>query len=219
MRIRQPDFLQRTFELWLKDTASWSFANFLVISLVQTQLEYSVKTSVCGVLFLVVMSAQCQSATPRPKLSETEQPGRESAAATNTVALAGKWHSVKVTPRPGLPKIHTHDKFNPVWWFKNSDEPVPPAWYKPHDKRRNTKWRLRNPLHNFDNYVIGIADKKFVRSGRYPERNSSPRSGWDFAVAKYKWLRLPFVSYERSRFHFYLGWRERGNFGIKVNIK
>jgi hypothetical protein len=29
-----------------------------------------------------------------------------------------RWHSVRVTLRPGLPKIHTYNKLNPVWWFK-----------------------------------------------------------------------------------------------------
>jgi len=29
---------------------------------------------------------------------------------------------------------------------------------------------------------------------------------------------LPFLSYHRNRFNFYFGWRERGNFGIKLNF-
>jgi hypothetical protein len=78
---------------------------------------------------------------------------------------------------------------------------------------------LRNPFHNFDFYVIGIADKEFVRSGRYPKKNSNPDGGWDFAVSKYKCLRLPFISYQRGKFNFYCGWRNRGNFGIKINFQ
>ncbi|MEJ2008995.1 MAG: hypothetical protein P8Z30_12710 [Acidobacteriota bacterium] len=129
------------------------------------------------------------------------------------------WQSIQITPRPGLPKIHFYNKLNPVWWFKNSDEPIPPDWYKPNDKHRVLKWHFRNPLHNFDNYVIGIADKSSVRSGRFPLQTSNPHGGWNFAISRRKLLVLPFVSYRRGRFEFYLGWRERGNFGAKLNFK
>ena len=129
------------------------------------------------------------------------------------------WHSIQIAPRPGLPKIHFYDKLNPVWWFKNSDEPIPPDWYKPNDKHRVRKWLFRNPLHNFDNYVIGIADKSSVRSGRYPLQTSNPHGGWNFAISRRKLIVLPFVSYRRGKFEFYLGWRERGNFGAKMNFK
>jgi len=138
---------------------------------------------------------------------------------SNTASREGKWHTVPVEPRPGIPKIHYYDKLNPVWWFKNVDEPSPPKWYLPHGKARKLKWRFRNSFHNFNNYVIGIADKRFSRSGRYPEATTNPRGGWNFAVSKYKWLRLPFISYRRGKFQTYLGWRDHGNFGIKINVK
>ncbi len=151
--------------------------------------------------------------------------GAPEPAATNTAsaqvkaaASSGKWHTVKVVPRPGQPKIRTLDKLNPIWWFGNIDEPVPPDWYRPDDKHRTTKWRWRNSFHNFTNYVIGVADKPFARSGRYPERNSDPHGGWSFAVARRKLLLLPFFSYQRGRFTAYFGWRERGNFGMKLNV-
>ena len=137
---------------------------------------------------------------------------------TNSVPPKAKWHTVTVTPRPGLPKIHTYNKFNPVWWFGNIDDPKPPAWYRPNNKHRQAKWHLRNPFHNFDHYVIGVADKKFARSGRYPERNSNPTGGWDFEVARRKLALLPFISYQRAKFNFYFGWREHGSFGIKLNF-
>jgi len=45
------------------------------------------------------------------------------------------------------------------------------------------------------------------------------------AVAGYYLLRsfrclgwMPFVSVQTKRFYAYLGWRERGNFGIKANL-
>ena len=33
------------------------------------------------------------------------------------------------------------------------------------------------------------------------------------------WLRLPFLDYHRGKFESYFGWREHGNFGIKVAIQ
>jgi len=135
---------------------------------------------------------------------------------TNTVPKAD-WRTIKVRPGPHAPKIHFYDKLNPVWWFKNSDDPKPPAWYRPDDPHRKLKWSFRNPLHNFDFYVIGVADKKFHRSGRFPEQNANPRGGWDFSAARYKFIWLPFVSYHRANFDFYFGWRNHGNFGIKIN--
>ncbi|HLP76662.1 MAG TPA: hypothetical protein VK327_07035 [Candidatus Paceibacterota bacterium] len=140
-------------------------------------------------------------------------------ANTNGSVLDGRWHTVQITPPAKLPKIFTLNKFNPVWWFGNADEPVPPRWFRPDDKHRIFKWRMRNPFHNFTFYVIGIADKPHLRSGRYPNHVGNPNYGWNFAVAKRKWVRLPFVSYKRGRFEFYLGWRTRGNFGGKINIR
>ena len=38
------------------------------------------------------------------------------------------------------------------------------------------------------------------------------------AVCKYYCLRLPFISYHRGNFYFYLGWRNRGNFGFEFKF-
>jgi hypothetical protein len=141
-------------------------------------------------------------------------PMKRPPAGTNSA----RWHTVTVTPRPDLPRIYFYNKLNPVWWFGNIDDPIPPAWYRPDSTHRDSLWHLRNPLHNFDHYVIGIADKRFVRTSRYPESISNPHGGWDFAVARHKLAVLPFLSYERGRFNFYFGWRERGDFGIKLNF-
>ena len=141
-------------------------------------------------------------------------PMKRPPAGTNSV----HWHTITVVPPPNQPRIHFYNKLNPVWWFGNVDDPTPPAWYRPGDKHRTTKWRWRNPFHNFDHYVIGVADKKFVRSGRYPERNSNPNGGWDFEVARRKLALLPFLSWQRGHFNFYFGWREHGSFGIKLNF-
>jgi len=168
-----------------------------------------------GLIFAAaLLSAGCQLIPP---ISAATQKNPASVS-TNAAELDGKWHSVEISPSPDLPKIHTWQKFNPVWWLENDDDPVPPAWYLPDDPHRATKWRFRNPFHNFNFYVIGVADKKIVRSGRYPEKISNPNGGWNFAVSRRKIILLPFISYQRGKFEFYFGWRTRGNFGIKFNF-
>src|ERR1039457_3563042 len=122
--------------------------------------------------FLIVAGALAAIAGPStlaaPAAPETSELGTKSAPVkTNTALLEGKWHSIKMTPRSGLPAIHFYDKLNPVWWLQNSDEPAPPPGYKPNKKRKNIKGPFRNPFHNFGNYVIGIAEKPHLRSGRY----------------------------------------------------
>ena len=141
-----------------------------------------------------------------------------SVSSTNSGPSKPKWRTITVKPRPDLPKIHFYNKINPIWWFKNLDNPVPPDWYRPNDKHRKFKWSFRNPLHNFHFYVAGVADKKFYRSGKFPEENANPHGGWDFEAARYKLIWLPFISYHREKFDFYFGWRNHGNFGIKVNV-
>jgi len=135
--------------------------------------------------------------------------------ATNELVLNGKWHAVTITPSPKTPKIHTYDKFNPIWWFKNIDDPRPPAWYRPDDKLRVTKWYFRNPLHNFTCYVIGIGDKKFERIGHHPEQSANPQGGWNFAWVHRKLLWLPGLSFNRGKTDLYLGWRDSGHFELK----
>ena len=130
--------------------------------------------------------------------------------------MASPGHQVTVTNticiRRGL-------KWSPKFWFGNLNDPVPPPNYRPDDKHRVRKWYFRNPTHNFDFYVIGLADKTFRRSGRCPAEVFNPRGGWNWAVCKYKFVRLPFISYQKKSFKFYLGWRERGNFGIKFAFR
>ena len=147
-------------------------------------------------------------------LNQRRHPQKCQPAGTNVA----RWHTIQVAPRTSLPEIHFYDKLNPVWWLQNADEPVPPAWYRPDDQHRVTKWHFRNPLHNFNFYVIGVADKKIARSGRYPERISNPNGGWNFAVARRKLVLLPFICYERRWLTFYLGWREHGAFGSALRF-
>jgi hypothetical protein len=128
------------------------------------------------------------------------------------------WHGLVHHPGTNLPAIHFYDKLNPVWWAENANEPTPPPWYQPGDPHRDLKWHFRNPFHNFDFYVMGVADKKFTRYGRYPGRNGSPLGGWNLEIVHRRLAFLPFISYERPRITFYLGWRESGAFGIELRL-
>ena len=149
------------------------------------------------------------------------EPDRPANSHKSSEKPPARWHSVKLVPKSDRAFIRTRDKFNPVWWWKNSDQPEPPESYRSNDKRRLLKWRLRNPLHNFTFYVIGVADKKVARAGLYPEDNFNPDWGWNVASTRYKWLPLPFMSYSHGAkgFHFYCGWRSSGNFGFKFNFE
>ncbi|MDB6017091.1 MAG: hypothetical protein JWR19_1580 [Pedosphaera sp.] len=124
-------------------------------------------------------------------------------------------HTVTVTNQV---YIEPCAKWHPRFWLGNLDDPVPPPDYRPNVKHRVRRWYFRNPGHNFNFYVIGIADKTFRRSGRFPDRNFNPRPGWNWTVCKYKWVRLPFISYNHRGFKLYLGWRERGDFGIELKL-
>ncbi|HEY2081311.1 MAG TPA: hypothetical protein VGI88_00895, partial [Verrucomicrobiae bacterium] len=109
--------------------------------------------------------------------------------------LEGVWHSLRVAPSTQI-TVTACERLNPLWWFGNADEPVAPPWYRPNGKMRTFLWHLRNPIHNFSHYVVGINDKESVRSGHYPRSLSNPNGGWAFAVSKYKHIRLPCVDYK-----------------------
>ena len=158
----------------------------------------------------------CRSVSP-PKRSGDFKGNSQMMVATNHV----------VTKQPGgvfvhFPKESQNFSFwtkcNPVWWFGNADDPVPPENYRKGKCCRKFMWRMRNPCHNFTFYVMGIEDKAHVRIGKYPAKVANPNGGWNWAVCKYKRLRLPFVDYKRGRFEFYCGWRNGGNFGMKLNF-
>ena len=111
-------------------------------------------------------------------------------------------------------------KINPLWWVGNADDPIPPEWYRSgqNETIRKIMWALRNPLHNFTFYVIGVADKEHSVTGEYPEEVFNPDGGWKKHVVEVNGLKLPFISYSNG-IKFYIGWRERGNFGIKLTKK
>lgn len=134
-------------------------------------------------------------------------------AAAKPQSPPAKRHINKPKHRPTVGQ-----KLNPVFWFGNLDDPEPPAWYARDDAARGRKWYRRNGLHNFTFYVIGIADREFEQTGRFPGTVFHPHGGWNWTVCRYRWLRLPFISYKSPRVVFYVGWRERGNFGVKLNF-
>lgn len=93
------------------------------------------------------------------------------------------------------------------------------------------RWQLRNPLHNFCFYVIGsayrenseitlleISPERFccLKETWPPKNFPSQRSCFFFALHGGK----PFIAFQlvyskTYRAEFYLGWRDRGNFGLK----
>jgi len=134
---------------------------------------------------------------------------------------APRYNCTKVPYDPNEPSLDRANFTNPLWWMGNVQEPKAPDWYKPGDKLRNLLWYIRNPFHNFTNYVIGVRaysrDPSFIRCGHYPADVFSPNPGWNYSEIQYQGVRLPFVSYWSDKFKFYIGWRERGNFGLKLN--
>ncbi len=130
----------------------------------------------------------------------------------------GRWGSTESHPTGDGVPAKVMQKWNPVWWFGNVDDPEPPDWYRPGSANRRWLWQLRNPIHNFSFYVVGVADKPFTRTGRFPEAVFAPEGGWNWAVTRHRWVRLPFVSFNGKVCRFYVGWRERGNLGCKVNF-
>ena len=131
-----------------------------------------------------------------------------------SAAATAPSHAREVTVTNQVP-IPAGVRWRPSFWLGNVDDPVPPDDYRPNDPHRLHRWYFRNPFHNFDFYVIGVADKTFHRAGRYPDRIFHPRQGWNWTVCKYKWWRLPMISYIHEPVKFYFGWRERGDFGIE----
>ena len=153
-------------------------------------------------------------------ISAAKRSGESRFARTASGGVEGSTESHPTDKSDGdsKPSARRFQKWNPIWWFGNVDDPEPPDWYRPGSANRRWLWQLRNPLHNFTFYVFGIADKPFTRTGKFPDAVFAPDGGWNWAVTKHKWVRLPFISFNGERWRFYLGWRERGNFGGKVNF-
>jgi len=103
---------------------------------------------------------------------------------------------------------------------------------QPNDGKKALAWGVRNPLHNFTFYVIGTANQRnsgvtllqvtpcHVASGCYTPQATTvfPSQSSCFYLALHGWK--PFLSWRLVyhpcyQFDFYLGWRCRGNFGLK----
>lgn len=130
-------------------------------------------------------------------------------------------HSFYNAPRnPDLNGSHLLgvDKMNPVWWGKNSDNPLP-DWWRPEDdyETRKRSWYLRNPMHNFTHYVIGVSDRQFHRTGIDAQGVWNPDGGLNVAVTHAgPLIHLPFISHKGRFLEGYMGWRNGGNFGMAL---
>ncbi len=118
----------------------------------------------------------------------------------------------------GKPREHGKvglKKLNPIWWLGNEDEDYDSKWKpdKSHEWRKFT-YALRNPGHNFTFYVIGVADRDYVRYGRDAGQVWNRDGRVNLATIHAGPLRLPFYSRQGKYFDQYFGWREAGNFGI-----
>ena len=106
-----------------------------------------------------------------------------------------------------------YKKINPLWWFGNANDPVQdhlnfypdkPLWI------RKLKWGIRNPLHNFFFFVIGLEDRREIVN----RTNMWPSEGQTWNVI------LPFISHKGKKYEWYLGWRNGLTLGAafrKVN--
>jgi hypothetical protein len=143
---------------------------------------------------------------------------------TETWVLSPDGQTASVTGRVRQP---IWIKLNPVWWFLNDDEPDPPEWQLPGKPfvLRQLSWYLRNPLHNFGKYVLGVRDRNYTVVGAAPVYATiwsdvdPAKTGWKVSTIYLDGLRLPFVSYENDSVIWYAGWQWSGFFGFKLNIK
>ncbi len=132
------------------------------------------------------------------------------------------------------------ERLNPIWWFGNVKwtPECPDFYYEAEHKGKSMKWAtfvwyIRNPFQNFTHYVIGISDKadtdEYTIIGRDVDNFFSPTYNLNYWVVKYKWIVLPGMSFwypikkredgninEQLNFHFQIGWKMGGNFGMAL---
>jgi hypothetical protein len=119
-------------------------------------------------------------------------------------------------------------KLNPIWWFRNDTEQSADAapWYHPEwsRARRYFYWNfLRNPLQNFRCFIVGVQDRNYAVTGRYPvltvQRDDlvPPEYGFQCSMI---WLLVPrpFISYSGKYVVWYVGTQPTGIFGLKLNL-
>jgi hypothetical protein len=120
-------------------------------------------------------------------------------------------------------------KLNPLWWFFNEGEPLPPEGYLKGQPQwqRVIRWYIRNPFQNFGQFVLGVYDRNYEVYGTAPVKATTwldvagqqDRTGLKWSVIRLGWLRLPFVSYTGKKVVWYAGWQWWGFFGFKFNIR
>jgi len=120
----------------------------------------------------------------------------------------------------GREPIAINRKVQPWWWFYNSDDPRPPVEYTPGkpDWLRTVLWYLRNPIHNGNFYVWGVADKNFTVTTRFLSKDRKTYWSTLNFQSHLVPIRLPFFAYERKHWVFKVGWQANGDFQIKINI-
>lgn len=114
------------------------------------------------------------------------------------------------TPRPWWRKI------NPLWWLGNDERSaVGNTFYYKY---------VRNFAQNFRWYVIGLADRPHLVTGRAPICNKRSdlrpaESGWQYSFVHLLGVPLlPWVCFASRRLTFYFGWEPDGGFGILLNF-
>lgn len=110
-------------------------------------------------------------------------------------------------------------KLNPVWWWKNDDDPNPPDWFA----GSKLAWWIRNPFHNLTFYVVGVADRNYTVYGKAPAglsvRADLDEFGWQWSVILAGGiLPLPWLSYTGRRVTWYMGWQPTGKLGFKFVV-
>ena len=114
----------------------------------------------------------------------------------------------------GIPKLH------PGWLTGFYPMSPPPEW-KPSwpDCWRGVTWHLRNPNYNCYSYVIGVADRDCYRTGPNPSSRwkADGRGGLKFNMVHCPpWMHLPHVSLRIKPIEAYIGWNQRGEFGLAL---
>lgn len=127
---------------------------------------------------------------------------------------------------PFLINLHSSEKgisrwkkLDIFWWFKNDDDPMLPViegqnikndWYLPTKPQwyRVIAWGIRNPLSNYDRYIMGFWDKQAIW-GIASGDGIWPESGVNLKIY------LPFISFNLGGgFRGYIGWKPNGEFAF-----
>jgi hypothetical protein len=135
-------------------------------------------------------------------------------------AFQTKGDGTVISTVTGRHTIPIQRKLQPWWWLYNCDDPRPPADYSPGkpDWLRTALWYLRNPIHNGNFYVWGVADKNFTVTTHFLSKDEKIYwSTLNFRVGAVS-VKLPFFAFEGKRWVFKVGWQANGDFQIKVNM-